>query len=128
MATQGLVSVVCNNKVIMKIVSGCDGYNASKLANELKHYRDNFHIDPIHAYEIAKRFQFGCDNCLYVITENGIFGKSEEDCRISNLENSGEFSKHQLYRESFHKAKFNPRWKLGTADYTIVINVDKKNK
>jgi hypothetical protein len=121
MATQGLVSIVSNKKVLMKIVCGCEGYNAPKLATALKGF--SFPIKEKMAYHLARKNNFGCDNCLFVITETSIFGKDEDDCEVKDLEKSGEFDS-PLYRSTFNKAKFNPRWKLGTADYTIVINVE----
>ena len=36
MATQGLVTVKSGETVLMKVVAGCDGYNAKKIANRLK--------------------------------------------------------------------------------------------
>jgi hypothetical protein len=125
MATQGLVSIVSDNKVLMKIVCGCDGYNAPKLATELK--RLSFPMDGKKAYHLARQFGFGCDKCLYIITETSIFGKDEDDCEVKDLEQLGNFDS-PLYRSTFNKAKFNPRWKIGTADYTIVINVKTRNK
>lgn len=118
MATQGLVTVTSGGKVLMKVVCGCDGYNALRVSKALV---SKWPVSPIEAYKIAKEEGFGCGSCLMVVTDSGIFGKSEDSFEIVNLE--GEDFDNPLYREKFSEPRFNPRWELGTADYVRVIGV-----
>lgn len=106
--TQGLVTVQSGGKVVMKVVAGCDGYNARKLANKL---RKSWPVSIDEAYKMALEIDFGDPNCLVVITESDI--KSDE----------GNSEIHPRFRETFQKPRFNPRWENGTAEYTVVTNV-----
>lgn len=107
MATQGLVTVVSNKKVFMKVVVGCEGYNARKVASRLK---KDWPVSADKAHEIASKAQFGCEECRVVITRSKIVIK-------------GDHSVSPLYRKTFQKPKFNPRWNRGTAYHTVVIKV-----
>ena len=40
MATQGIISIVKENKLIFKCVAGCNGMTATKTANELKKLKE----------------------------------------------------------------------------------------
>ena len=107
MATQGLVTVKEQGKVVMKVIAGCDGYYAKNLADAL---RTNWPVDADEAYHIANDLKFGCSECLVVLTQDN-----------SRFDGNGELG--DLYRETFSKPRFNPRWKCGIADYTKVVNM-----
>lgn len=107
MATLGLVTVMSEKKVVMKIIAGSDGYFAPQLANKLK---NSWPVDIKTAYEMARKIGFGGIEDLVVITESEVYFKGDED--IS-----------PLYRETFTQMKFNPRWEIGEAENTIVIKV-----
>ena len=107
MATQGLVTVRGDNKVVMKVIAGCDGYNAKKLATALKGL---WPVDAQDAYDIALSLGFGSTSSLVVITESETIYKGEEEL-------------DPRYRETFHRTRFNPRWEHGTADFISIIEV-----
>ena len=108
MTTQAVISLVKNDHVSVKIVCGCNGYSAEKL---VKIIIDN-NIDKIQdIYDVALENKFGCRDCLVVMdNENIIFDDGEDP--------------GSLYRETFDKPSFNPRWKNGTADYIVVSKID----
>lgn len=115
MATQAIISLVKKGHTFIKIICGCDGYNADKLVKVLKNNKPDDVKDVIEQlklyYIIAIENGFGCKDCLVVMdSENIIF---EGDKHIS-----------PLYRETFDDPSFNPRWKLGIADIVTALNID----
>ncbi len=114
MATQGLITVKSGWKVLMKIVAGCDGDNAQKVADQLQ---KNWPVSVEDAYKIALEAGFGDVRCLVVITDSELKFEGEDD---------GEFSVR--YRNTFQRPEFNPRWDLGTADHVVVVDVLKEGK
>lgn len=125
MATQGIVSVISRKKVLMKVVAGCDGYNANLLAKKLL---EQWPVEPEKAYELAKEVRFGCDACRFVITKDKILGLNEVNHELENFEGDEDFdtSGHNLYREKFKDPMFNPRWKYGTASHFQIVDVATK--
>ncbi len=111
MTTQGLVTLISFGKVVMKIVAGCNGYNARKVANVLHEFPKLMKIGT--AYEIALDMEFGCSDCLAVITETEICYKGENDIPSS-------------FRKTFQRPRFNPRWEQGTADYVVIIDIKER--
>jgi hypothetical protein len=107
MGTQGLVTVQKDGKVVMKLITGQDGYFAEKVANQIL---KEWPVTGFKAYKIAQNIGFRCIDCLVVITEKQIITRGDEEV-------------NPLYRETFHDPEFNPRWAQGTADHTVVINV-----
>lgn len=105
MATQGLVTVVSGEQVLMKIVAGDDGYNASKLARKLK---SAWPCTAQEAYDLALDAGFGSLETLVVITDSAVV--SEEP--VSDL-----------HHTTFQQPRFNPRWEHGIADHVKVIQV-----
>lgn len=111
MATQGLVTIKSGNRVLIKVVAGCDGMNARKLANKLK---KAWPISTREVYKMALENNFGSEQSLVIITDSEAFCEGEP-CRDYELD--------PLYRETFEQPKFNPRWKNGTADHIVVVEV-----
>lgn len=108
MATQAIISIVKNGHTFIKIICGCNGYNAEKLAKIIKDNR----FDKIHdIYKVALENKFGCRDCLVVMDDNDIIFK--DDVYVGSL-----------YRETFDDPSFNPRWKLGTAENVIILKID----
>jgi hypothetical protein len=107
MATQGLITVQSGGHVLMKIVAGCNGYNAPKLAEEIK---KRWPLSTKDAYKLAFSMNFGCPPCLVAFTESEVAFVEDEEL-------------DPLYRETFQEPRFNPRWKQGIADYIEIINV-----
>lgn len=112
MATNGLISVVNrDNKVLLKIVVGCDGYNITRTVEHLYRIVDDF--SEIKDLEWLRKeildTGFGCDNCLVIMDYNGNFSTFKDEC----LEH--------LYIEKFDVPGFNPRWENGMAAYNIIV-------
>jgi hypothetical protein len=107
MASQGLVSVRSDDKVIMKIIAGLDGQFAKELAKIL---REQWPMDIDSVYERALNLGFGSMETLVVITTDGIRFEGDDELSL-------------LYRSTFDKPDFNPRWQYGTADYVEIIDV-----
>jgi len=121
--TQGLITIMFGDNVLMKIVVGCNGYKVKELAKLVK---ANWPVDVEGAYQLAEQVGFGCQSCRMIITASGIFGVSEESGKLENLEESEEFTGAKLYRDTFQQSKFNPRWAYGIADRLQIVKVDEK--
>lgn len=107
MATQGLVTIIKDKKVFIKVVSGCNGFNAKNLAESIKTLKLQT-IEEI--YDQALKDKFGCTACLVVYDKNHAIKMDDE--KLSGL-----------YTKTFNKPKFNPRWDCGTADCIEIINI-----
>jgi hypothetical protein len=110
--TQGMVTILCGGKVAMKIVVGCDGYNASKVSAEVRAMGRTPTV--AEALELSERIGFGCDACRVVVTEN------EAACRDGDA--------HQRYRDTFSQPLFNPRWECGLAERLEVVELEADNR
>lgn len=112
MATQGIISIVKENKVIFKCVAGCNGYNASDTANALKKLNPK-EYDLKTIYDVCLINNFGCAHgCLTVQSENDFMAFDKDD------------ELPELYKEKFNDPNFNPRWKHGIAAHTEIIKID----
>lgn len=114
--TNGVVSIVNGGKVVLKIVCGCDGYNAAKLADALRDWigdwqGDGCPIDLEDARGVAREVGFGCDDCLVLMNENE-FRFDGDDDEIG-----------PLYREKFADPRFNPRWELGVCGHVELVEL-----
>lgn len=107
MATQGMVTVQEAGKVVMKVVAGCDGYNAKKLAKWLE---KNWPVSANEAYKKARKMNFGNTETLVVMTETEVQFKGDSDLP-------------PRYRETFSQSTFNPHWESGKADRLTIITV-----
>ena len=112
MGTQGMVTIMSNNKVLMKAVCGCDGYNNIKLANKIKGL--NLPIIPEMVYELAEQVKFGCDACRIVITADNKVVMKDQDEELP-----------ELWFKTIQKPKFNPRWKSGHPERLSIIHLEK---
>lgn len=111
--TNGLVSFVRDGKVILKVVVGCDGYNAAQYADAVVRGGDYTVKGAIRA---RSGIAFGNDRSFVAMDDQGgIAAPVENDPEIEDLP--------PLYREKFHDPRFNPRWQYGTAEYTEVREV-----
>lgn len=106
MATQGLVTVVKDGRVVMKIITGSDGMHAPTLASVLKASRQVPQLEE--AYKLALSLGFGSRGSLVVMNETQELFHGDDDLS-------------SLYRETFGQPEFNPRWKQGTADHIEVV-------
>lgn len=106
--TQGLVTIMKDGKVRMKIVAGGDGDRAAQLAAPIRALGRVPTLDE--AYTLAEQVGFGSPGSLVVINETRY--KFHGDGRLS-----------KLYRSTFNRPRFNPRWHYGTADHIKVIKL-----
>lgn len=80
----------------MKVIVGCDGYNADQVADAIVATR-LYAIGPETVYQfIAEQFDFGCSLDRAVLDKDGVAWHGEDDLPES-------------YRETFHLPTFNPR-------------------
>ncbi len=128
MATQGIVSILVDGEVAMKIVTGSDGYNARLVAGAIRALGRVPSKEE--ALEMATYFKFGvyrrtsdfacpalavhCPS-LVIQTPDRDFYPAEPDLALSGL-----------YREKFSDPLFNPRWERGTAPYCEVVRFSTK--
>lgn len=109
MATQGLVTVVSRHggQVLMKIVAGCNGQKAAKVARRLKH---RWPISLKNAFSEALLQHFGEKCGLIVIGDESAF-----------FHGGGELLLR--FRKTFDQPKFNPRRENGECDHVVVVKV-----
>lgn len=112
MSTQGLLSIVQNERTKWKIVTGCDGYNIPKLAYLFAVDGVPDSIDEVHEFATNGTGLFGSCGCLYVLGESEWRNKENEPPPL-------------LYATSFQMPEFNPRWERGTADYAMIYDLDR---
>jgi hypothetical protein len=110
MATQGVLSVVRNGRVAVKVVCGSDGNNVPALARLIRAVPD---MTPEEIYAHAQVMHLGSMGSLVVMTP---------DRAITNAD-GGVDELGPLYRETFDLPQFNPRWANGTAEYVEVVNL-----
>ncbi|OGH86252.1 MAG: hypothetical protein A2493_00090 [Candidatus Magasanikbacteria bacterium RIFOXYC12_FULL_33_11] len=107
MATQGLITVMQDGQVLMKIVAGCHGYKAKAVATSI---RKNWPVSIDDAYELAQKTGFGDEQSLVVISHEGYRAEGVEDLPYS-------------YEETLDNPDFNPRWDSGMCDYLEIVNI-----
>tara|TARA_B100000809_G_scaffold263382_1_gene316483 strand:- start:1479 stop:2063 length:585 start_codon:yes stop_codon:yes gene_type:complete len=109
MATQGTLAITKNNKVQLKLITGSDGYympivlawlamNPTVTAQEIFTKTKQFFPAYCHCVQIGP---------TAIISDETEFGTASD-----------------LYERFFDDAEFNPRWEHGTADHTIVADID----
>jgi len=113
MSTNGMISIVKNGETIVKVIAGCDGYNAESATQEIIEYIAMGGEDLEDIYEIAVEKKFGCKDCLTVL------GKKRSLCK-------GYSSEPISYRETFDDPQFNPRNKDGSVEYLFIIPMKEK--
>ncbi len=109
MATEGLVTIKFDGKVVMKIVAGCDGYNFQRFTDKLQ---KSWPVSIDEVYKMALGIGFGDIDSLVVVTDSDI--KYEGDDEIN-----------PRYRETFQQPEFNPRSEHGTANCMAVLSIPK---
>jgi hypothetical protein len=131
MATQGIVSIVKDGRVVMKVVAGCDGYYAPNLAAKLRerHARGETLLPPA-VYAMALDIGLGCEDCLVVqcVTDGTLQIVAAKEIR-ENLaavkQSEIEDMPGALYwdLEKFMDSKFNPRWRHGSAAHMEMVTI-----
>lgn len=112
MATQGIVSVLVNGRVVCKAIAGCGGMEAPYLASLIAQERL---VDPGEIHDLATRVGFGCRACLVVRGEDGRWTPS-------HAVGSGPLT-DERYARTFGDSRFNPRWERGAADYVEIVEL-----
>jgi hypothetical protein len=107
--TPGMITIMENNKVIMKIVAGSNGFNAPTLAEEIK---KAWPLSIFEVYALAVVKKFGDERTYLVVLDEEKILFSQGDDNISTL-----------YRATFHRPAFNPRGAQGTTEYYELIMV-----
>lgn len=112
MATNGIVSITQGGEVILKIVVGCDGYNANKVAHAIIEAQLAT-ASPATVYDfIEDNCEFGCSNDRAVMSKDAIEWRGDDDLPES-------------YRDTFHLPTFNPRLMPdGGGAMTVVHKLD----
>lgn len=117
MATQGIVSIVAGGKTVLKIVAGCNGMLARRLAEDLQPWCASRGVpSEAEAIEFAMCAGFGGDcPCLTVVTETKILNLVDGDVTNEPL--------FQRFRETFADPADNPRWEYKIADYVYFVDL-----
>lgn len=108
--TNGVVSVIVGGKVAMKIVCGCDGYNAPALARLIRLESQVPPVDFVRRWCVA--VGFGCQDCLVIQTPDCL----DPTGRDSTIDRTAR------YRNTFDDPYANPRWEH-KADHTEVVTL-----
>lgn len=114
--TNGVISIVIDGKVAMKLVTGHDGMNAPDVAERI---RTLGHVPTVEeAREIALSEGFGCRECLIVGTSEDPFGNDHmrED---ATRDVPGQATR---YWTTFDDPRANPRWQH-EAEYTEIVKL-----
>lgn len=109
MASQGTLAITKNNKVTLKLITGSNGYYMPIV---LAWLAMNPKATPEELFVQTKHYFPAYCHCVQTGPTTIISDKSE----------FGPVS--DLYERFFDDAKFNPRWNHGTADSTIVADID----
>lgn len=109
--TQGIISIIKNNAVVFKCVTGCNGYKAKETAEKIKSIPFE-ELTGEKIYQICIETNFGEAGMLVVQSKK----ESYCDNMMDNLD--------PIYRnkKKFNDPKFNPRWECGLADQVEIIN------
>lgn len=110
MATQGILSVMIDDRVILKAVTGLDGYEMPAIGDE-----------------VVTKMVTKAQDLLNLCHEHGLGGDSLI-VQSSPTEWIGGDSDElpEWYAAKFHDPRFNPRWRHGTADYIVVVDLTKR--
>ena len=111
MATQGLISIVKDGRVIFKCIAGSDGYRIDSAVEAIKKIPfENLTINKL--FETCKNIGFGDHEVDLVI-------QTERENRFGGDE---DFALGYYDTRKFHNPEFNPRLECGLADFTQIIN------
>lgn len=139
MSTLGLITIEYENEVLMKIVAGCCGQATDKASHAIRdfimtHDYNVISLTPATVYKLVMDAGLGCEGCLTIIDNRQLFTCSEDGVINSySLEQHVEmYGEHEdwprkKWIDTFNDPLFNPRWKYGTAYYTRVLRIHKKN-
>lgn len=107
MGTQGIVSVVREDQVIYKVIAGCNGMMAPKLADAIRKHTPET-LQEVH--DLAIESAFGCYACLVSLSKEASIYKGDDEL-------------NQRFFTTFLNPKYNPRWERGSADYVKIVEL-----
>lgn len=113
MATLGIVSIIKKGNVILKAIAGSEGGMARVLTQRIETERPTT-VDEL--LRLSVEAGFGEIESL-VVMDNEIAIYNGDKFRPD----SGDF---ESYFTTFDDPEWNPRWSLGTADFTVTVNYD----
>ena len=110
--TQGMISIIENEKVKYKIVCGADGGNVEEIpeAELLKCHT------PEELYNLAVRYECGGEACLVV-------SYLDQENRVQHYEKTDDLDHEWVpwYWDQFLNPNFNPRWARGICQHTRLV-------
>lgn len=109
--TQGIVSIMRDGVVLMKIVAGCNGEEAERVGKAVKEIWHEHKPSAEEVYQTAKNIGLGSTDCLVVATTTETIFKGENEDAPTT------------YQDTLQKPEWNPRWGQGTANHTIIVEV-----
>ena len=96
----------------MKVVAGSNGYNVDALAMLVRPLLIEGKVPTVEAAAMAAvQANFGGPANLVVVNDHEIFCESGYD-------------PNPLYRRTFHDPQFNPRWRRGTVDNLVILEIN----
>lgn len=98
MATNGVLSMVKNGQVEVKIIVGCNGFNVDDLSETVTLEMTEHDLE-----DAAINVDFGCDDCRVIMMRENISGHPPH------------------YQADFHNPKINPRWLSRHVSYHTVV-------
>lgn len=113
MATQGILSIIIEGKVVAKAIVGANGYAMPRIADDVR-----------------KNNVTTAQGLLELCHAHGLSGESlivqsAPDVWVGDC-TEGELP--AMYAEKFDDPTFNPRWSYGTAAYTEVVDMTPNKK
>lgn len=109
MATSAVISVRKAKRVVLKIIAFNTGIEVLKVVSEI---RELGRVPTMHeAYLICFKNNLGIDASRIIMDERQAFHGRES-------------ALPPIYRESFRKSKFDPRWRSGLDQFTRVIDFE----
>lgn len=117
MRTQGVLSVVLNDEVILKAIAGSSGFNIDKLKERIPHINVK---SPLQVYQAALEVGFGAEDNLVVMAtpcKQTVYGHETIHTELNDYEVI------KQYWTTFRKPEWNPRDVKGFAEHTTVVEV-----
>lgn len=129
MGTQGLVTVMMGGEVAAKITVGSDGFNAMKVGMDIvKSLRD---VDLTLLEAIADNRGFGNKADRVIAVRQGAFGTQRNTGDVHVRWDEGDdivvplgHPALGLVVKHFDEPTFNSRWRHGTADHCVIVDLD----
>lgn len=122
--TNGIIAIKRGGKVIIKIVVGCEGYNAPKVAEAIRqHFYKGGNLKCENVEQIVIDNDMGCEDCLVIIWGGKSIGINlwQNGARVKPDDDNWNKVDYERYVDTFQLPKFNPRWKQGTCGFVEIV-------